>query len=161
MAFVSVRMCDVTYECVSVVHKNLMSYNLIFTTSLARYWLAGVDRAIRLSLALPSGGVLCARVSLVLKQRTDEVDLHSRHQHHHQHVGHGPHVDSVVVGLLYVAVAGFEGSEQRLYLKALPQPGFNTVDGVLESRGTKRLVVVWVILISHRSILELESNNTE
>lgn len=145
MAFVSVRMCDVTYECVSVVHKNLMSYNLIFTTSLARYWLAGVDRAIRLSLALPSGGVLCARVSLVLKQRTDEVDLHSRHQHHHQHVGHGPHVDPVVVGLLYVAVAGFEGSEQRLYLKALPQPGFNTVNGVLESKD--REIVVWVIVI--------------
>lgn len=100
-------------------------------------------------------------MSLVVEQRADEVDLHPRHQHHHQHVGHGPHVDSVVVGLLYVAVAGFEGSEQRLYLKALPQPGFNTVDGVLESRGTKRLVVVWVILISHRSILELESNNTE
>lgn len=57
---------------------------------------------------------------LVVKEAAQQVDLHAGHHHHHHHIGDRPDVDALVVALLQVAVARFEGLQHRLNLQTLP-----------------------------------------
>lgn len=56
---------------------------------------------------------------LFLEEAAQQVHLYAGHRHHHHHAGAGPHVDTVVVALLEVAVTRLEGLQHRLNLQAL------------------------------------------
>lgn len=92
-------------------------------------------------LVPPLGVVLCACFPVIFKQRADQVDLNSRHQHHDDEIYHRPEVHPVIVVLLQVSVASLERSQQRLDLQTFAQSTLHVVDGVLnETRQRVRLL---------------------